>query len=78
MVKVSPKTFRGVRWLIIAAMVVQFVVVPWRVESGSFEGGVLTVPPAGPPTIDEVRPMLEFAFTIGLALLWTWAAKPKE
>ncbi len=90
--KVSPETYRTVRWLLVGLLAVQLLIVPWRVDLGGV-GQTQYAPIFAPPptasatftgamrqaaSIDAGRLLLQLAVTGGLLLLWLRVAKPEE
>ena len=76
--KVTPETFRAVRWLLVGALVAQLIIVPWT--GGPFYSTVYRPIFAafGAATIAVGRLLVQLAVTGGLLLLWLRVAKPGE
>ncbi len=57
-VKVSPETFRAVRWLLVGALAVQLIIVPWREHSvGVATVGLVDPFSTGPPLVRGYAPI---------------------
>ena len=89
-VKVSREMFRTVRWLLVGALALQLVIIPWNAPFHA-SGATHTkyAPIFAPPnfhiytvqrsaTVDTGRLLLQLAVTGGLLLLWLRVAKPEE
>ncbi len=91
--KVTREMFRTVRWLLIGALAVQLIIVPWREQSRGGAGGLLEslyvsplergyAPifsrPVSVHGVNASRLLVQLAVTGGLLLLWLRVAKPEE